>query len=123
MLDISDAQFEEMIGEALDTLPEKYVKGLDNVLITYEDEPSPEQRVELKLHCNQTLFGLYQGVPRTARNNGYSMVAPDKITIFKNPILNYAHDMISLKDQIRRTLWHEIAHHYGLDHDRIHALE
>jgi predicted Zn-dependent protease with MMP-like domain len=123
MLSIPDEEFEKLIGEALDTLPEKYVKGLDNVLITFEDEPTPEQRVELKLHCNQTLFGLYQGVPRIARGNGYHMVVPDKITVFKNPILRFSRDIASLKEQIRHTLWHEIAHHYGLDHDRIHALE
>lgn len=123
MLSISDEDFEKLIGEALDTLPEKYVKGLNNVLITFEDEPTPAQREELKLHCNQTLFGLYQGIPRTQRNNSYNMVVPDKITVFKHPILYVSHDLLTLKDQIRRTLWHEIAHHYGLDHDRIHALE
>lgn len=123
MLSITDDEFENLIGEQLDTLPEKYVKGLDNVLITYEDDPSPQQRIELKLHCNQTLFGLYQGIPMTQRNAGYNMVVPDKITIFKNPILFASHDVKSLKEQIRHTLWHEIAHHYGLDHDRIHALE
>lgn len=123
MFSISDEEFEKLIGEQLDTLPEKYVKGLSNVLITYEDEPSPEQREQLKLHCNQTLFGLYQGIPMTQRNAAYNMVIPDKITIFKNPILNASHNMKSLKGQIRHTLWHEIAHHYGLDHERIHALE
>lgn len=123
MVNISDDEFEKMIGEQLDTLPSKYVEGLNNVLITYENDPTPDQREELKLHCNQTLFGLYQGVPRTARGNGYNMVTPDKITIFKNPILQVSPDINTLKSQIRHTLWHEIAHHYGLDHDRIHALE
>ena len=123
MLSVSDEEFEKLIGEAMDSLPEKYVEGLNNVLVTYEDEPTPEQRVELKLHCNQTLFGLYQGVPRTQRGNGYNMVLPDKITIFKNPILHASQDMTALKAQIRHTVWHEIAHHYGLDHDRIHELE
>lgn len=122
-MQISDEEFEKFISEAMDSLPEKYVKGLNNVLITYEDEPSEQQRQELKLHCNQTLFGLYQGVPRTQRGIGYNMVLPDKITIFKLPILRVSPDLKSLKDQIRRTLWHEIAHHFGLDHDRIHALE
>lgn len=122
-MQISDEEFEKLIGEAMDSLPEKYVRGLDNVLVTYEDEPSPEQREELKLHCNQTLFGLYQGVPRTQRGIGYNMVLPDKITLFKNPILNASPDIAALKEQIRHTLWHEIAHHYGLDHDRIHALD
>lgn len=123
MLSVSDEEFEKLIGEQLDTLPEKYVKGLDNVLITYEDEPTPEQRQELKLHCNQSLYGLYQGIPMTQRNNGYNMVVPDKITIFKHPILWSSHTLEELKEQIRHTLWHEIAHHYGLDHERIHALE
>lgn len=123
MLQISDDQFEELIGQQLDTLPDKYVSGLDNVLITFEDEPTLEQREELKLRCNQSLFGLYQGIPRTARNNSYNLVVPDKITIFKNPIVAVSPDLPSLKEQIRHTLWHEIAHHYGLDHQRIHELE
>jgi predicted Zn-dependent protease with MMP-like domain len=123
MLSVSDETFEKLIGEAMDSLPEKYVAGLDNVLVTYEDEPTPEQREELKLHCNQTLFGLYQGIPRTKRGIGYNMVLPDKITIFKHPMLQAVETLQQLKEQIRHTLWHEIAHHYGLDHDRIHALE
>ncbi len=122
-MQVNDEEFEKIIGEAMDSLPEKYVRGLDNVLVTYEDEPTPEQRKELKLHCNQTLFGLYQGVPRTQRGIGYNMVLPDKITLFKNPILHVSPDIAVLKEQVRHTLWHEIAHHYGLDHDRIHALD
>ncbi len=107
----------------MDQLPEKYVTGLDNVLVTYEDDPSPEQRERLKLRCNQTLFGLYEGIPRTQRNNGYNMVLPDRITLFKNPMLHASTDMATLQAQIHNTLWHEIAHHYGLDHDQIHALQ
>ncbi|MCA9332184.1 metallopeptidase family protein [Candidatus Saccharibacteria bacterium] len=123
MLSISDEEFERLIGEQLDLLPEKYVRGLDNVLITFEDDPTEEQRKELKLHCNQTLFGLYQGIPRTRRTNTYNLVTPDKITIFKNPILGHVQNMGALREQIRHTLWHEIAHHYGLGHEQIHALE
>lgn len=123
MLEVSDKEFEKLMSEALDALPEKYVVGLDNVLITYEDEPSSQQREELKLHCHETLFGLYQGVPRTQRGSGYNMVLPDKITLFKLPILRASRTMTDLKKQIHNTLWHEIAHHYGLDHDRIHALQ
>lgn len=123
MLNVDDDYFEKLIGEALDTLPEKYVKGLNNVLITYENEPTPQQREELKLRCDQSLFGLYQGVPRTARNSAYNLTVPDKITIFKNPILATSPDLAALKENIRHTLWHEIAHHYGLDHKRIHRLE
>lgn len=123
MFEVSDEEFEKLMSEALDALPEKYVAGLNNVLITYEDEPSSQQREELKLHCHETLFGLYQGVPRTQRGSGYNMVLPDKITLFKLPILRASRTMTDLKKQIHNTLWHEIAHHYGLDHDRIHALQ
>jgi predicted Zn-dependent protease with MMP-like domain len=123
MLSVTDDEFSKMIGEAMDELPEEYVKGLDNVAIVYEDDPTPVQRAELKLHCDQSLYGLYQGIPRTKRGAGYNLVLPDKITIFKNPMLETVHDMAGLKWQVKHTLWHEIAHHYGLDHDRIHELE
>lgn len=123
MLEITDEQFAAMIGRAMDELPEKYITGLKNVLVTYEDDPSPEQREKLKLSCHQTLFGLYEGIPLTQRNNNYSFVLPDKITIFKNPIQQTSTNESELKAQVKHTLWHEIAHYYGLDHDRIHAIE
>ncbi len=123
MLSISDDEFDQFISEALDELPEQYVKGLQNVAIVYDDEPSPEQRAELQLHCNQTLYGLYQGIPRTQRGAGYNLVLPDKITIFKLPMLRTSQSLSELKKQIKHTLWHEIAHYYGLQHEQIHELE
>lgn len=123
MLDISDNDFEQLISQAMDELPEGYIKRLNNVAVVYEDDPTPEQRQRLKLRGNQTLFGLYEGVPQTARGAGYNMVLPDKITIFKHPIIRSVSTPDQLKKQILRTLWHEIAHHYGLDHDHIHGLE
>lgn len=122
-MEISDEQFASLVGEALDELPRKYTDNMNNVAIVYEDEPTPEQRVQLKLQCNQSLFGLYQGIPLPQRGAGYNLVMPDKITIFKNPILSVSPDMPALKKQIKHTLWHEIAHHFGLDHGRIHELE
>lgn len=122
-MEISDEQFSQLIGEALDELPSKYTDNMNNVAIVYEDEPSPEQRIQLKLECNQSLFGLYQGIPLPRRGAGYNLVVPDKITIFKHPMLQVSPDMVTLKKQIKHTLWHEIAHHFGLDHDRIHELE
>lgn len=123
MTPVSDEEFEKMVGEALDSLPEKYTSKLDNVAIVIADEPTEQQREKLKLHCNQTLFGLYEGVPKTARGNNYSMVLPDKITIFKLPIVRATHDENSLYEQVRHTLWHEIAHHFGLGHEQIHELD
>ena len=123
MIEISDEQFEQLINESMEELPQDYISNMKNVAIVIADEPTPEQREKLKLHCNQTLFGLYEGLPLTKRGMNYSGVLPDKITIFKHPILMFTKTPKELKEQVKRTLWHEIAHHYGLDHDRIHKLE
>ena len=123
MLIVDDQEFDKLISQAMDELPQKYIKGLKNVLITYEDQPSPEQREKLKLRCDQTLFGLYEGVPRTSRGAGYNMVLPDRITIFKLPIVASVQTEAQLKEQVKHTLWHEIAHYYGLDHGQIHKID
>lgn len=122
-MDISDEQFDHMISRAMDELPQSYIKGLDNVAIVYADDPDEHQRRKAKLQLNSLLFGLYEGIPLTKRGAGYTFVLPDKITIFKNPILAVVHTPEQLFEQVKRTLWHEIAHFYGLDHDRIHHLE
>lgn len=122
-MDISDDHFAALIGEVMDELPEKYISALNNVAVTYADEPTEAQRVQMKLRHNETLFGLYEGIPQTARGAGYNLVLPDKITIFKNPLINASGSAEELKAHVKHTLWHEIAHHYGLDHDRIHELE
>lgn len=118
----TDDEFDDLISRALDSLPEKYTSRLKNVLITYEDEPSMEQRERLKLHCNQTLFGLYEGVPLPARN-GIEPLLPDRITLFKVPMAHATNTPDELYGQVRHTLWHEMAHYFGLDHKRIHELE
>jgi predicted Zn-dependent protease with MMP-like domain len=123
VLSISDEEFDQLISQVMDELPQQYLEGLQNVVIVYEDEPTREQRAELQLHCHQTLYGLYQGIPRPLRGAGYNMVLPDKITIFKLPLLRTSATMIDLRRQVKHTLWHEIAHYYGLDHERIHELE
>ncbi len=123
MLQLNDEQFDALITECMDELPKAYVEKLDNVAITFDDEPTPAQREKLRLRCHQTLYGLYEGVPRTERGAGYNMMLPDKITIFKKPIEHSARNPAELKEQVKNTLWHEIGHHYGLNHDRIHKLE
>lgn len=123
MREITDEQFDQIISAAMDSLPQERIKGLKNVVITYEDEPSPEQLRKQGVRHGSELLGLYEGIPLTKRGNGYNLVLPDKITIFKNPILRVTHDEASFVGQVRKTLWHEIAHYYGLDHDRIHKLE
>lgn len=119
----TDAEFDDLISRAMDELPQDRIHGLQNVAITYDDEPSAEQARKLKLRGDQLLLGLYEGIPLTARGAGYNLVLPDKITLFKLPICQISHDAASLFEQIKHTLWHEIAHYYGLDHAEIHARE
>jgi predicted Zn-dependent protease with MMP-like domain len=120
--DISDEHFQELIDRAFDSLPKTHRDRVQNVAILFADVPTPEQRHQLMLRHDQTLLGLYEGIPLPRRQGRESML-PDKITLFKWPLLSRAHDEQSLYEEIRHTLWHEIAHYYGLDHAKIRALE
>lgn len=123
MHDLSDEQFDALITRAMNELPQEYIHGLDNVAIVMADEPTDEQKVKMKLREHTILLGLYEGIPLTQRGAGYTFVLPDKITLFKHSILRVVHSEGELFEQIKRTLWHEIAHYYGLNHARIHELE
>lgn len=119
---MNDDEFGDLVEAGIEAVPKLYKKHLENVAFLVEDEPTKQQRVNLGLACNQTLFGLYEGVPLPARN-GTTKLLPDKITIFKNPILAYSQDKKEVREQVRHTIWHEVAHYYGLDHKRIHELD
>lgn len=123
MNELSDEQFDALITRAMDELPQEYIQGLQNVAIVMADEPDEHQQAKLKLRGDQLLLGLYEGVPLTARGGNPNGLYPDKITLFKWPILMVSHSEAALFEQIKRTLWHEIAHYYGLNHDRIDELE
>ena len=120
---MNDTEFDNLITRAMNELPQKYIEGLDNVAIVMADKPSPEQSYKMKLDNQHLLLGLYEGIPLTKRGSGYNLVLPDKITLFKNSILAVSHNKSELFEQIKRTLWHEIAHYYGLDHDRIDQIQ
>jgi predicted Zn-dependent protease with MMP-like domain len=122
MIDVSDEQFQELINQALASLPGEHVKNIKNVAILYEEDPTPEQRATANLTSYQTLLGLYEGTPLSQRQ-GMTRVLPDKITLFKGPLTRMSNSLPQLKEQIRHTLWHEVAHYYGLDHDQIRAKE
>lgn len=122
MIQVSDEEFQELINKALAELPGEHVKNIRNVAILYEDEPTPEQRYKLQLRHDQTLLGLYEGVPLPERQ-GMTRLFPDKITLFRTPLQMHADNPGELKEQIKHTLWHEIAHYYGLDHSKIRDLE
>lgn len=123
MYAVTDSKFEKLANKAMSELPQNYIKGLNNVVIVVEDEPADEQRQKQNLKPQETLLGLYEGIPLTKRGSGYNLVLPDKITLFKKPIESLSYNEAELKENIKRTLWHEIAHFYGLDHNRINELQ
>lgn len=116
MHSVTDEEFDRLISKAMDELPQEYIKGLDNVAIVYADEPDEYQREKAHLDHHHILLGLYEGIPLTRRGSGYSFVLPDKITLFKNALLSISHTPEQLFEEVKRSLWHEIAHYYGLSH-------
>lgn len=113
---MTDQQFDQLITRAMDELPQEYLKNLENVAIIMADDPSSEQIEKMKIDHNHLLLGLYEGVPKTMQGSGWTGMLPSKITLFKHPLMRVSRDEASFFEQIKRTLWHEIAHYYGLSH-------
>ena len=110
----SPERFEEYAQDALDSLPSDLRAQMSNVEIVVEDEPPPGQR----------LLGLYQGVPLTRRSSYYGGVLPDKITIFRGPLVRlYAHDPARLRREVSRVVLHEVAHHFGISDERLVEID
>lgn len=113
-------RFERIVEDALAGLPPAFAERLDNVAVVVRDEPTEEDLVEAGLEPDEELFGLYVGVPLTDRAD-YHMVLPDRILIFRGPHERHFEDD-ELLEQIQRTVVHEVAHYFGIDDDRLHAL-
>lgn len=120
---MDDEQFQQLVTEGIDAIPERFQKLLNNVAIVIADEPTADQRAEMQMHEHETLFGLYEGIPLTERGSDYGEVLPDKITIFKNPILAVSEDPDIIKREVAATVYHEIGHHFGLDEDEVYERE
>jgi predicted Zn-dependent protease with MMP-like domain len=109
-----EAVFEQLVEDALDALPGDIRAQMSNVAVVVEDEPPP----------NANLLGLYHGVPLTRRGGGYTGALPDKITIYRGPLeRHYGGDPDRLAAQVRRTVWHEIAHHFGISDARLIEID
>ena len=111
-MDVTDEEFQQLIDTALGELPKEQTDNLKNVAILFADEPTDEQRQRLKLRDDQSLFGLYEGVPLAFRQGNYAQL-PDRITLFKTPMVRSSGNMLQLKAQIKHTLWHEIGMAHG----------
>jgi predicted Zn-dependent protease with MMP-like domain len=115
-------EFEQLVVDALSTLPQVILDKMDNVAITIQDWPTRAQLRIAGVPAGSTLYGLYQGVPLTQRTTHYGLVPPDRITIFRGPLTTYHHTPQAIADQVRRTVIHEIAHHFGMDEGQIRLL-
>ena len=113
MVEVSRERFEELVGEALDTIPAGLTDLIDNCVVLVEEEPPAD---------DPDLLGLYDGTPLTERDSTYSMVVPDRITLFRGPLLATCADEDEVVHEVRVTVVHEIAHHFGIDDDRLHEL-
>ena len=123
MENLNRADFEELVKEGISAIPEKFLRKLDNVAIVIEDEPTPAKKNKLNIHSGWTLLGLYEGVPKAKRGANYNAVLPDKITIFQKPIIEEALSEKDLKEIVKNTVWHEIAHHFGMSEAQARQAE
>ena len=124
MIEISDEQFHELVEQAVAAIPERFKKHLANVAFMIDGQPSRGQLAAGGLwHGRQTLLGLYEGVPLPRRTAGYTGVLPDIITVFKRPHVMMAYSEDQLRRAVHQTVWHEVAHYFGLDHGQIRDLE
>ena len=110
---IDDARFDELLDAAIADLPPGIEEFMDNVALFVDDEAPPEA---------PDILGIYDGIPLTERDNSWGFVPPDTISLFKNNLIAYARDEEHLQEEIRITIVHEIAHHYGIDDERLHEL-
>jgi len=112
MLQIGPEEFDRLVADALDDLPPELAELMDNVAIFVEDQSPDEPQ----------LLGVYDGVPLTERDSSYLLAIPDRITIFRLPTLAICGDAAEVCRQVQITVVHEIAHHFGIDDDRLHEL-
>ncbi len=116
-----EEKFEDFVKDAIDHIPNIYQDKMKTVAITVDEQPTDEQRKKIGLRPCDALYGLYEGVPLTKRGGNTLSIPPDVITIFKHPMLELFPEESTLKKQIYKTLWHEVAHYFGLNHRQIHA--
>ncbi|MDE2860526.1 MAG: metallopeptidase family protein [Chloroflexota bacterium] len=114
-------EFEELVLDAVEALPVELLSHLDNVAIVVQQWPSAEQMAEHELESRDQLMGLYEGIPLTDRA-GYNLVLPDKITIFQGPLEAMCSTSEEIAAEVQKTVAHEIAHHFGIDDDRLEEM-
>lgn len=108
--------------EALSDLPDPVQAMLNNVAVIVEDEPTDAQRSDMAESDEEELFGLYQGIPLSQRDSHYSLVTPDRITVFQGPLERTFRTRAEMREQVRVTVLHELAHHLGFEEDQLERM-
>ncbi len=116
------AEFERLVADAFNELPQDFREKLDNLVIVVEEWPDRPTLESTGVEHPSELLGLYHGVPLTARTHDYGLVAPDKISVYRRPILMHTSSPDGVRVLVRRVLRHEIAHYFGVDDDRLEEL-
>jgi predicted Zn-dependent protease with MMP-like domain len=118
------AKFEQLVSMAVDALPDEFAARLENIDVVVQDWPTVDQLHQTHLRRDESLLGLYEGVPLTERGQHYGLVPPDKITIFQKPIeAECGHRDTEIAGEIARVVKHEIAHHFGISDARLEQIE
>ena len=117
------AEFEQLVADALASIPRRFRRALSNIAIVVEDEPSAQLLHEMEIEPPDTLFGLYQGIPLTERHWGYGNTLPDRILLFQGPLERDSEDDDDLIVAIGETLIHEIGHYFGMSEEQIEDIE
>jgi predicted Zn-dependent protease with MMP-like domain len=117
------ARFEQLVQDALASIPSRFRKAIHNVAIVVEDEPSADVLEEMEIEPPDTLFGLYQGTPLTERRWDYGNTLPDRVTLFQGPIERESEDEVDAVIAIGETLIHELGHYFGLSEEEIEEIE
>ena len=115
-------RFIQLVAEALESLPESFAERMENVEIVVEEWPSPETLRLAGVRNPAGLLGFYHGIPLTKRTAGYNLVAPDKISIYRRPILMHCRTAAELRETVHRVVRHEIAHYFGIGDDRLREI-
>jgi predicted Zn-dependent protease with MMP-like domain len=120
---LSRDEFEILVGEAIDSLPDFFREKMDNVAVLVKRWPSQEELKRARVVSGHTLLGLYSGIPLTLRNQGYNLVPPDTITLFQGTIeMRAGKDVDAIRYWVRHVFLHELAHHFGISDDRLREL-
>ncbi len=115
-------QFDALVFSAIEDMPDAFLAYLENVAIVVEEWPDRAALQAVGMRERANLLGLYQGIPQTARTHGYNLVMPDKISIYRRPILMRCRTEQEVRELVRRVVRHEIAHHFGIDDDRLSEI-